>query len=113
MLKSVVGSHVWYDLAVLCCFLPSERVRVCDCVYFVPSLDPTFVRTFLMTYRSFCEPPDLLKLLIERYHIPLPDADNIENRIDPLKREGIKRFKANYVSPIQLRWALLRDEMKG
>ena len=66
-----------------------------------------------MTYRSFCEPPDLLKLLIERYHIPLPDADNIENRIDPLKREGIKRFKANYVSPIQLRWALITNEMKG
>lgn len=77
-------------------------------IRFFLSLDPTFVRTFLMTYRSFCQPGELLKLLIERYHIPSPlDPDNIENRIDPLKREGIKRFKANYVSPIQLRWVLL------
>ena len=69
------------------------------------SLDPTFVQTFLMTYRSFCKPGELLNLLIERYQIPLPiDPNDQDVRIDPLKREAIKRFKANYVSPIHLRY---------
>lgn len=66
--------------------------------------DPTFVRTFLMTYRSFCKPGELLNLLISRYHIPSPlDPDDLDARRDPLQREAVKRFKANYVSPIQLR----------
>ena len=57
-----------------------------------------------MTYRSFCKPGELLNLLIDRYHIPSPiDTEDPETRRDPLQREAIKRFKANYVSPIQLR----------
>ena len=69
-----------------------------------PPVDPTFVRTFLMTYRSFCKPGELLNLLISRYHIPSPlDPDDLDARRDPLQREAVKRFKANYVSPIQLR----------
>ena len=57
-----------------------------------------------MTYRSFCKPQELMKLLIERYMIPIPVAqDDMEVRRDPKMREALKRFKANYISPIQLR----------
>jgi son of sevenless-like protein len=66
--------------------------------------DPTFVRTFLMTYRSFCKPVELIDLLIERYYIPPPSySDDYESRKDPHKREALKRFKVDYVSPVQLR----------
>lgn len=66
--------------------------------------DPTFVRTFLMTYRSFCKPSELLDLLMQRHQIPNPiDLDDPDVRRDPLKMKAYKRFKTNYVSPIQLR----------
>ena len=57
-----------------------------------------------MTYRSFCKPLELLDLLIERFHITSPvDMDDPETRRDPLMMKALKRFKATYVSPIQLR----------
>jgi son of sevenless-like protein len=66
--------------------------------------DPTLVRTFLMTYRSFCSPTKLLDLLIERFHIPMSDeVDELEAKKDPLMMKAVKAFKDNYVSPIQLR----------
>lgn len=66
--------------------------------------DPSFVRTFLMTYRSFSEPHELLDLLVARFQIPMPiDMDNVDVRRDPNIIKAIKRYKATYVSPIQLR----------
>ena len=47
------------------------NVMYCVCLLmdmsFDLSSDHTLVRTFLMTYRSFCSPTKLLDLLIERY----------------------------------------------
>lgn len=66
--------------------------------------NPTFIRIYLMTYRSFSKPSELLNLLIDRFHIPNPcEVESNESRRDPLMMKALKRFKANYVSPIQLR----------
>lgn len=68
--------------------------------------DPTFVRVFLTTYRSFTTPAELLDLLIKRYDIPEPciaEDKNENESVQCLTREEMKRFKKEYVHPIQLR----------
>ena len=70
-----------------------------------PPSDPTLVRTFLATYRSFCKPTELLNLLVQRFNIPMPlDMEDPETRRDPIMMKALKNFKAIYVSPIQLRY---------
>eukprot|EP00111_Clytia_hemisphaerica_P018336 TCONS_00054236-protein len=69
--------------------------------------DPTFIRVFLTTFRSFTTPAELLDLLIKRYDIPEPAVveDNLGS--DPnqqsLTRDEMKRFKKEYMHPIQVR----------
>lgn len=56
--------------------------------------DPTFVRVFLTTYRSFSNPRELLEFLKERFDVP-----DIESKA----REDVKKFEKDYVKPVQLR----------
>ena len=91
---------------------------------------PMFMKTFLTTYRSFCTPtgvninilimptialitfcPELLDLLIERFHIPDPemqtnergDAESGEKSGKMRHAQDIKRFRKEYSQPVQFR----------
>lgn len=74
-----------------------------------------------MTYRSFCEPKELLGLLIERFDIKDPPYFDVNNGLpgvyangssadpsspvdsDLMKRDAMKKFRKKYAQPIQIR----------
>merc|ERR1719334_1252788 len=72
---------------------------------------PMFMKTFLTTYRSFSTPPELLSLLIARFHIPDPellpdyrdDSDLTEKTSKMRYAQDLKRFRKEYSQPVQFR----------
>ncbi|CAF3768719.1 unnamed protein product [Rotaria sp. Silwood1] len=60
-------------------------------------LHPRFVKSFLMTYKSYCTPLELLNLLIERYNIPEPASAYLYTE------QQLKKFRKEYIQPIKLR----------
>ncbi|KAK0054856.1 son of sevenless 2, partial [Biomphalaria pfeifferi] len=68
--------------------------------------DPRFLRTFLLTYRSFCSSRELLDLLVKRFEIPEPVIPCEMDDMAQLKmKEDLKRFRNEYVKPVQFRVA--------
>lgn len=80
--------------------------------------DLVLVRTFLTTYRSFCQPRELLSLLRERFDIPDPSkvydvapGENMESLVatDAEKlnkstaREDWKRYRKEFEQPVKFR----------
>ena len=56
--------------------------------------DAIFMQTFLLTYRSFSTPMEILELLICRFHIPIPKN---------LQGNQLEEFTKTKLKPIQLR----------
>ena len=54
-------------------------------------IDPVFIRTFLMTYKSFTTLDELLDLLTERYRMQPPDG------LSPSEMEEWSKLKQHVV----------------
>ncbi|VEL14667.1 unnamed protein product [Protopolystoma xenopodis] len=74
--------------------------------------DSSMVNSFLMSFRRFTSPEDLLDLLIERFHVPDPEfspdewrVDLARGRLEPPAHYMLKRFRTGYKRRVQARWA--------
>eukprot|EP01147_Barroeca_monosierra_P001967 gene1967-5051_t len=60
------------------------------------SVDLQYLTQFLLTYRMFCQPQELLRLLLQRYEVP-PPKGVIE------KPQLVRRFAKRYSNPVKVR----------
>ncbi|CAI5453144.1 unnamed protein product [Caenorhabditis angaria] len=88
--------------------------------------DSKYIQTFLISFRSFCTPNDLLSMLLERFNIPIPNKlqhnqnkgggplagryDTVQSHglsttsaYSPLYEQSFQRFRKEYERPVQLR----------
>ena len=92
----------------------SERIKGATIIKLVERLThplystPMMIKDFLMTYRSFSSPNELLDLLIQRFNIPDPEwyEDSGEyEELDETTRLQLeidkKRFRNEFVKPVQ------------
>lgn len=59
-------------------------------------LDPNYLAAFLLTYRAFATPQQLLNELIERFNVEVPEDA-------PEGIEFLEYFHSNYRQPIHIR----------
>lgn len=70
---------------------------------------PSILEAFLITYRFFSSPRELLKLLIERFNIPDPPIHlmypgfNGSPRCERMVKQNIRRFRQEYSKPVKMR----------
>ena len=67
-------------------------------------LDTAYIEDFFTTYRSFCEPADLFKLLQMRFNIPDIEPTEEEKQIyTTMEPPSVRKFRKEYAHPVQLR----------
>lgn len=67
--------------------------------------DPAFVKTFLITFRSFTTPARLMELLFERFDIKSPvEGDVLQQSQDYNPVLSERRFEKEFKQPVQFRW---------
>ncbi|KAJ5069581.1 ras guanine nucleotide exchange factor i-related [Anaeramoeba ignava] len=59
--------------------------------------DPKFVQAMLMTYQSFMKPEHLLLKLIQRYQVPVYDAERNESEKDWIKNKDIIQLRVSSI----------------
>lgn len=65
------------------------------CVHLYMFTDPVYMNAFLLTYRSFTTPQELLQLLKLRYNVPLPTRATSSE---------LEQFIKAHQNPIRLRF---------
>lgn len=80
------------------------------------AVDPEYQKTFLATYQSFTELPTLVKLLVARYHVPLPPEQRrvvqarVVNAFKAWLKERFDDFTTDTLKPVWAFVSVLRQD---